>query len=130
MTWAFQDRDLPMRHLIHDHDTKVTDAFAMLFEAEGVEMVAIPYQAPNAHAWAERWVPTVREECLDRLFILNEPPLGRVWHASVAYYTARRPHQELKQDSPGGMLLASPQGPVPYRKVLGDLIRDYSRKAA
>jgi putative transposase len=56
MTWAFQDRELPMRYLIHDHDTQFTDAFDMVFEAEGVEIVDIPYQAPNANAFAERWV--------------------------------------------------------------------------
>jgi putative transposase len=90
MTWAVQDRELPMRYLIHDHDTKFTDAFDTVFEAEGVEIVDIPYQAPNANAFAERWVRSVREECLDRVIILNERHLRRVLHEYVAYYNARR----------------------------------------
>ena len=56
MTWALQERELPMRHLIHDHDTKFTGPFDTVFAAEGVEIVNIPYQAPNANAYAERWV--------------------------------------------------------------------------
>jgi putative transposase len=55
MTWALQDRELPMRYLIHDHHTKFTAAFDTVFESEGVELVDIPYYAPNANAHAERW---------------------------------------------------------------------------
>jgi putative transposase len=54
MTWELQDRDLPMKYLIRDHDTKFTDAFDTVFDAEGIEIVDIPYQAPNANAVAER----------------------------------------------------------------------------
>jgi hypothetical protein len=75
--WEFEDRELPIRYLIHDHDPKFTDAFDTVFEAEGVEIVDIPYCAPNANAHAERWVRTVREECLDKLIILNERHLRR-----------------------------------------------------
>ena len=54
MTWRLQEREPPMRYLIHDHDTKFTKVFDIVFEAEGVEIVDIPYQAPNANAFAER----------------------------------------------------------------------------
>ena len=130
MTWALQDRELPMRYLIHDHDTKFTDAFDIVFESEGVELVDIPYHAPNANAHAERWVRSVREECLDKVIILNERHLRRVLHEYIEYYNTRRPHQGLEQESPTGMLLASRQGSVRYRKVLGGIIRDYYREAA
>ena len=130
MTWALQDRELPMRYLIHDHDTKFTDAFDTVFESEGVEIVDIPYHAPNANAYAERWVRSVREECLDKVIILNERHLRRVLHEYIEYYNTRRPHQGLEQDSPTGMLPASQQGTVRYRKVLGGIIRDYYREAA
>jgi hypothetical protein len=56
MTWQFEDRDLLMQYLIHDHDTKFTESFDTVFEAEGVEIINIPYQAPNANSFAERWV--------------------------------------------------------------------------
>jgi putative transposase len=130
MTWALQDRELPMRYMIHDHDTKFTDAFDIVFESEGVELVDIPYHAPNANAHAERWVRSVREECLDKVIIHNERHLRRVLHEYIEYYNTRRPHQGLEQDSPMGMVLASQPGPVRYRKVLGGIIRDYYREAA
>jgi putative transposase len=130
MTWALQDRELPMRYLIHDHDTKFTAAFDTVFESEGVELVDIPYYVPNANAHAERWVRSVREECLDQVIILNERHLRRVLHEYVEYYNARRPHQGLEQDSPSGILSASQEGTVRHRNVLGGIIRDYYREAA
>lgn len=130
MTWTLQDCEQPIRYLIHDHDTKFTDAFDTVFESEGVELVDIPYHAPNANAHAERWVRTIREECLDKVIILNERHLRRVLHEYAEYYNTRRPHQGLEQDSPAGMLPASQQGTVCYRKVLGGVIRDCYREAA
>jgi len=88
MTWELHDRDLPMRYLIHDHDTKFTGLFDTVFESEGIEMVNIPFEAPNANAIAERWVRSVREECLDRVIILNERHLRRVLSDYVVYYTS------------------------------------------
>ena len=101
-----------------------------MFEAEGVEIVDIPYQAPNANAYAERWVWSVREECLDKLIILNEGHLRRTLKEYVAHYNARRPHQGLAQDSPCGLGPVSSQGPIRCRNVLGGILRDYYRKAA
>jgi hypothetical protein len=74
-----------------------------VFEAAGIEIINIPYQAPNANAVAERWVRSVREECLDHLIILNEHHLRRVLQEYTMYYNARRPHQGLAQDSPLGL---------------------------
>jgi transposase InsO family protein len=75
-------------------------------------------------------VRSVREECLDKVIILNERHLRRVLHEYVEYYNTRRPHQGLEQDSPTGMLPVSQQGTVRYRNVLGGIIRDYYREAA
>jgi putative transposase len=130
MTWELQDRDLPMKYLIRDHDTKFTDAFDTVFDAEGIEIVDIPYQAPNANAVAERWVRSVREECLDKLIILDARHLRRVLTEYVAHYNARRPHQSLAQDSPCGLGPLTSKGRIRYRTVLGGIIRDYYREAA
>ena len=130
ITWALQDRELPIRYLIHDHDIKFTTAFDTVFEAEGVEIVDIPDQAPNANAFAERWMRSVREKCLDKVIILNERHLRHVLHEYAAYYITRRPHQGLEQDSPTSMLPVSHQGTVRHRNVLGGIIRDYYREAA
>jgi transposase InsO family protein len=88
------------------------------------------YQAPNANAFAERWVRTVREECLDHLIILNERHLHRVLKEYCAYYNARRPHQGLEQDSPAGLEVVSTEDPIHCREVLGGVIRDYYQRAA
>ncbi len=73
---------------------------------------------------------SVREECLDRLIILNARHLRRVLTEYIAYYNARRPHQGIEQDSPLGLEFASTEGPIRYRNVLGGIIRDYYREAA
>jgi hypothetical protein len=130
MTWVLEDRDPAICYLIHDHDTKFTHSFDTVFETEGIEIVNIPYQAPNANAIAERWVRSVREECLDRLIILNERHLRRVLKEYVAYYNERRPDQGLDQDSPLGLEPGSPEGQIRYRNILGGIIRDSYRKAA
>jgi putative transposase len=128
--WEFEDRKLPIRYLIHDHDTKFTEAFDTVLEAEGVEIMDIPYHAPNANAYAERRVRTVRQECLDKLIILNERHLRRTLHDYVACYNARRPHQGLDQDSRCGLAPVSTEAPICCRPVLGGIIRDYYREAA
>ena len=73
---------------------------------------------------------SVREECLDKVLILNERHLHRVLTEYLAYYNERRPHQGLDQDSPLGLEAASTEGPIRYRNVLGGIIRDYYREAA
>jgi transposase InsO family protein len=130
MTWELQDRELPMRYLIRDHDTKFTTAFDTVFEAEGIEIVDIPYRAPNANAHAERWVRTVREDCLDQVIILNERHLRRTLREYVTYYNTRRPHQGLDLDSPTGLVPTPTHGPIRYRQVLGGILRDYYREVA
>lgn len=119
-----------MGYLIHDHDSKFTNAFDVVFASDGIEIVDIPHQAPNANAFAERWVRTVRQECLDKIIILNERHLQRTLKEYITYYNARRPHQSLAQDSPLGLEPASQEGPVRHRNVLGGIIRDYYREAA
>jgi transposase InsO family protein len=130
MTWELEERELPMKYLIRDHDSKFTQSFDTMFEAAGIEIINIPYEAPNANAYAERWVQSAREECLDRLIILNERHLGRVLKEYVAYYNARRPHQGLEQHSPLGLESVFTEGPIRRRNVLGGIIRDYYREAA
>lgn len=121
---------MPIRYLIHDHDTKFTGLFDTVFEAEGIEIVDLPFEAPNANAITEQWVRSVREECLDHLIILNERHLRCVLNEYIAYYNARRSHQGIEQDSPLSLEPASPNGSIRYREVLGGIIRDYYRVAA
>ncbi|MHB8629604.1 MAG: integrase core domain-containing protein [Aggregatilineales bacterium] len=123
LVWQRADTPHTMRFLIHDHDTKFSAAFDNIFVAEGVEIVRTPVQAPKANAVAERWVRSVREECLDQLLILSERHLRRVLTEYVSYYNAARPHQGLGQQAP------IPHGPsragtIHCRDVLGGIIHD------
>ena len=83
-----------MRFLIHDNDSKFSEGFDTVFAAERIKVIHTPYRAPNANAIAERWVRTVREDCLDKVIILNERHLHRVLTEYIDYYNARRPHHD------------------------------------
>lgn len=78
VSWELQERNPPVHFLIHDNDTKFTESFDAVFCAEQVHVTHSPFRAPNANAFAERWVRTVRNECLDKLLIINESHLHRV----------------------------------------------------
>jgi putative transposase len=130
LTWALQDSPPPKRFLIHNRDTKFASAFDAVFEAEGLKIIRTPYQAPNANAFAERWVRSVREECLDHLLLLSENHVRRVLREYVTYYNEARPHQGIQQGTPIPMPTCTNQGAIRRREVLGGLIHDYSREAA
>ena len=94
-------------------------------------VIHTPYQAPNANAHAERWVRSVREECLDLILILNATHLWRVLREYVEdYYNVARPHQGLAQKIPVPLPSRTKHGPVQRRLILGGLINDYYRGAA
>ena len=119
------------RFLIHDRDTKFTSAFDTVFTSEDVTIIRTPVRAPNANAFAERWVRSVREECLDKILILNERHLHRVLATYVDYYNHARPHQGLDQECPVPLVRnTAREGPVERRDILGGVLHDYSRRAA
>ena len=119
-----------MRFLIHDRDTKFTDAFDTVFRSEGIDVIYTPVRAPNANAYAERWVRTAREECLDKLLIINQTHLRRVMREFTAYHNTARPHQGIDQQIPVPKPITETGGPVRCRNVLGGIIHDYFREAA
>ncbi len=129
MIWKLEDRTFPMRFLIHDNDRKFTSAFDTVFASEHISVIHTPYQAPNANAYAERWVRTVREECLDKIIILNAAHLQRVLREYINYYNYARPHQGIAQRIPVPKTPRQMQGPIYCRKVLGGILHDYSRTA-
>ena len=130
LSWQIQEGRLPARGLIHDRDAKFAASFDTVFAAEGVEIVHTPYRAPRANAYAERWVRSVREECLDHLLILGESHLRRVLTAYVAHYNQARPHQGLGQRTPVPSSAGVGQGLVRRRDHLGGLLHEYYREAA
>jgi len=89
------DRDQRPRFLIHDRDRKFSHAFDAIFRSEGIEIVRTPLQAPNANAYAERWVGSARRECLDRLLILGRRQLEHVLRVYIRHFNQQRPHRAL-----------------------------------
>ena len=130
MSWQVQDGVLPVRYLLHDRDSKFVPAFDAVFASEGVEIIRTPFRAPNANAIAERWVRSVRAECLDHLLVLGEAHLRRVLTAYADYYNHARPHQGLDQRTPVAPAAPPGSGAVRRRDLLGGLLRDYHREAA
>ncbi len=130
MVWQLEEREPAIHFLIHDNDSKFAPAFDAVFQAAGVHVIHTPFRAPNANAYAERWVRTVREECLDRLFILSAGHLHHVLGEYVDYYNRARPHQGLQQQAPIPFPQASAQSAIHCRDVLGGILHDYHREAA
>jgi putative transposase len=117
------------RVLICDRDGKWTEGFRSIVEGSGVRVVPTPIQAPNANAHAERFVRSVREECLDRLILFGERRLVRALDEFVAHYHGERNHQGLGNDliAPEPRPRAGPHVRCHYR--LGGLLRYYHRAA-
>ncbi len=86
--------------LIRDRDTKFTAAFDAVFADEGIVVLPSPPRAPKANAYAERWVGTIRRECLDRMLIFSERQLVRVLAEYETHYNGHRPHRALDQRPP------------------------------
>ena len=125
--WFLQEHDNDYVCLIRDNDSKYTDSFDTVFESEGINIIRTPFKAPNANSFAERWVKTLRVECLDNLLVVNESHLLRVLTEYVDYYNSRRPHQSLNQQSPVPSPTPEPSGLIHRRKILGGIINDYYR---
>jgi putative transposase len=122
------------RFLIRDRDRKFTAVFDAVFAAAGVEIVKTPPQAPKANAYAERWVRTVRAECLDWTLIWNRWHLERVLRRYLEHYNTGRPHRgidlEVPVPTPVTTVTALPTGGRVARvDVLGGLIHEYRRAA-
>ena len=86
LTWTLAERPASFRFLIRDRDQKFTDSFDEVFRSIGLEIVRTPFGAPQSNGVAERFVRTVRSECLDRLLILSHQHLERVLHVFVDHY--------------------------------------------
>ncbi len=100
LVWELPVQYRSIRFLIHDNDTKFSKTFDAVFESEGIHVIKTPFRAPNANAFAERWVRTIREECLDHILILNSNHLKNVLVEYSLYYNVSRPHQGIDQQTP------------------------------
>ena len=126
------DGGVRMKFLIRDRDTKFTDAFDEVFRSEAIRIIPTPVRSPRANAFAERWVRTVRAECLDWLLIVGRRHLERALRIYVEHYNHRRPHRGRQLDAPSGLLppTSSPaDGRVRRRDLIGGLVHEYEAVA-
>ncbi len=131
LAYELAERTRPVRFLIRDRDTKFTSSFDEIFHSEGVRIIRTPVRAPRANAFAERFVGTVRRECLDRMLLINQRHLETVLHEFVGHYNGHRPHRSLGQFPPLPTNPSSTPSPCPgnsrLRRTdrLGGLIHEY-----
>jgi len=118
-----------VRFLLRDRDTKFSGPFDEVFRTEGVGVIRTPIRAPRANAFAERFVRTVRRECLDHVLICGRRHLQWLLRTYVSHYTDERPHRGLHLMPPSGRPAVDcpdPAAHVRRRDVLGGLIHEYS----
>jgi putative transposase len=127
--WGFLS---PGQYLIHDRDGKYCPAFQQLIDAAGVTRVPLPPRSPNLNAYAERWVRSIKEECLSRLILFGEASLHQALTQYVEHF-----HHERNHQGKGNVVLfptvhpdAERAGPIQCRERLGGLLKFYDREAA
>jgi putative transposase len=122
-----------LAYLIRDNDSKFVVGFARVAKTSHIEILKTPYYAPRANAICERFLGSVRCECLDHLLTLHEKQLQRVLDACVAYFNQARPHQRIRQQIPeqkaGSVPAQHTSGKVISSPALGGLHHDYRRSA-
>jgi transposase InsO family protein len=131
LTWNLADRSERFRFLIRDRDQKFTDSVDEVFRSDGIEIIRTPFRAPQANGVAERFVRTVRSECLDWLLILSQQQLEQILAVFVDHYNGHRPHRALDL-TPPSPACAPPQRAtdlqgvcVQRRDRLGGVVNQY-----
>jgi transposase InsO family protein len=127
--WGFL---APGQYLIHDRDGKYCPAFQQIIDAAGVTRVSLPPRSPNLNAYAERWVRSIKEECLSRLILFGEASLRHALTQYVAHFHHERNHQGKDNVLlfPTGSPDAERAGPIQCRERLGGLLKYYTCEAA
>jgi putative transposase len=127
---TLEEQGRRVRFLVRDRDAKFCRGFDDVFGSEDVDVLVTPVQAPNANAFAERWVRTVRTECLDWLLIVGRSHLEQVLRVYARHYNGHRPHRSLKLQAPDptnglAVIAEDRQGVVRRRDLLGGLLHEY-----
>ena len=138
VTGDIVDEGITANFLVRDRDTKYVAGFDEVFRSECAEILRTPFRTPNANAYAERFVRTIRSECLDHLLIVNTRHLERVLRSYARHYNQHRPHQGISQEipvptSPSPLMSATPgqsqRRHIRRRDRLGGLIHEYELAA-
>ena len=119
-----------VQHVILDRDPLYTAAFRHLLRDSGVKPLLLPPRSPNLNAFAERFVLSIKSECLDRIVPLGEARLRTAVRAFVQHYHEERPHQGLGNELITSKTTSIGTGPVHCRERLGGVLKFYYREAA
>lgn len=122
-----------VRFLIRDRDSKFTRSFDEIFHTEDAKVLKTPVRAPKANAFAERWVRTAREDCLDHILITSRRHLEHTMRDYITHYNEERPHRGLALATPAGEAPAARDKPpteITRRDILGGVIHEYHARAA
>lgn len=122
----------PPRFLIHDRDSRYGALFDRRLQNLGIAQIRTPFSAPQANSIAERWVRSVRQECLDHTFIFGERHLRRVLAEYITYFNQWRPHRSIGQRAPCAPARKTPDRPsgkIVAVPVLGGLHHIYQLAA-
>ena len=127
--WGFLES---RRYLIHDRDTKYCQSFRDIIESGNVKTLALPPRSPNLNAFAERWVKSVKDECLSKLILFGEASLRRALSEYLAHYHAERNHQGKNNVLlfPTTKAINRVGGSIGCKGRLGGLLNYYHRDAA
>jgi putative transposase len=121
------------KYLLRDNDSKFGQSFARVATTSGIKVLRTPYQTPRANAVCERFLGSVRRECLDHFLIFHEKQLYRLRKTYVGYFNHARPHQGMQQQIPVPSMPSAPEhdssDKVIAVPVLGGLHHDYQRAA-
>lgn len=130
----FMEQDPPdAGFLIRDRDSKFTRSFDEIFKVEGIRVIKTPIRAPNANAFSERSIGTIRREVTDRLLVLGPGHLNSILRGFADHYNSHRPHQGIELQAPdkiGETPAAAPIGRITRRRAVGGLINEYYARAA
>jgi putative transposase len=117
-------------YLLHDRDAKYSASFRAIIKTGSVKTLVLPERSPNLNGYAERWIRSVKAECLSKIISFGEGSLRRAMHEYIAHYHSERNHQGKSN------VLLFPQitetrgeGPVRCRERLGGLLRYYHQDA-
>jgi transposase InsO family protein len=118
------------KFLIRDRDSKFTTAFDEVFAGNGTRVIKTPVWSPRADAFAERFVGTLRRDCLNHVLILGEGHLRKALAEFARHYNGHRPHQGLQQEPPRQPVRAVDiTARIERRQVLSGLVSEYRRAA-
>jgi hypothetical protein len=121
------------QYLIHDRDTKYCRSFRNIIESGDVKTLPLPARSPNLNAFAERWVKSVKDDCLSKLILFGETSLRRALREYLIHYHAERNHQgksNVLLFPTARKAMNRVDGSVICKERLGGLLKYYHREAA